>query len=47
LASSIVVVAIPSSGKDVSNGREGKFFYPLLEQLVTKYKATVTTLVTA
>ena len=42
MASSRVVVAIPSSVKDVSNWREGKFVYPLLEQLVTKYKVTVT-----
>eukprot|EP00090_Calanus_glacialis_P008453 TRINITY_DN16803_c0_g1_i1.p1 TRINITY_DN16803_c0_g1~~TRINITY_DN16803_c0_g1_i1.p1 ORF type:complete len:987 (-),score=378.79 TRINITY_DN16803_c0_g1_i1:278-3136(-) len=45
-ASSRVVAAIPGSVKDVSNVREGKFFYPLLEQLV-KYKVIVTTLVTA
>ena len=40
--SSRVIAAIPGSVKDVSNVREGKFFYPLLEQLV-KYKVTVTT----
>jgi hypothetical protein len=33
-----VIAAIPGSVKDVSNVREVKFFYPLLEQLV-KYKA--------
>ena len=29
-----VIAAIPGSVKDVSNVREGKFFYPLLKQLV-------------
>ena len=38
------MVAIPSSVKDVRNVREGKFCYPLLEQLV---KVIVTTPVTA
>jgi len=45
-ASSRAVAAIPSTVKEVSNIREGKFFYPLLEQL-DKYKVIVTTLVTA
>jgi len=41
-----VVDAIPNTVKEVSNVKEGRFFYPLLEQLV-KYKVIVTTLVTA
>jgi len=45
-ASSRVVDAIPNTVKEVSNVKEGRFFYPLLEQLV-KYKVIVTTLVTA
>jgi len=45
-ASSRAVASIPGVVKDVSNVREGKFFYPLLEQLL-KYKVIVTTLVTA
>ena len=43
--SSRVIAAIPGSVKDVRNVREGKFCYPLLEQLV-KYKVIVTTPVT-
>jgi len=45
-ASSRMVDAIPSTVKDVSNVKDGRYFYPLLEQLV-KYKVVVTTLVTA
>eukprot|EP00092_Neocalanus_flemingeri_P108624 GFUD01139505.1.p1 GENE.GFUD01139505.1~~GFUD01139505.1.p1 ORF type:complete len:1236 (+),score=447.39 GFUD01139505.1:45-3752(+) len=45
-ASSRTVASIPTVVKEVSNLKEGKFFYPLLEQL-EKYKVIVTTLVTA
>jgi len=45
-ASSRILDAIPSVVKEVSNVRDGRFFYPLLEQL-EKYKVIVTTLVTA
>ena len=45
-ASSRSVASIPSVVKEVSNMRDDKFYYPLLEQLA-KYKVIVTTLVTA